>query len=110
MYKYILKAEMLTNLCKKLLHQFYARLKTLITSVGVGHLFRILPPLFPFLRVVGSNGQITNRGVKPHIEYLQRQQESHESHTKKYKSHNKLVTKSHMRANFLLMRWRRWKN
>lgn len=37
---------------------------------------RILPPLFPFVGVVGGNGQITNRGVKPHVEHLQRQQES----------------------------------
>lgn len=36
---------------------------------------RILPPLFPFVGVVGGDGQITNWGVKPHVEHLQWQQE-----------------------------------
>lgn len=70
------------KICAKLVHQCSARLINSGMCVGgrskggVGYLLRILPPLFPFVGVVGGNGQITNGGIKPHVEHLQRQKES----------------------------------
>lgn len=37
---------------------------------GTAYLIRILPPLLPFVGVVGGNGQITDGGVEPHVENL----------------------------------------
>lgn len=60
----------------KIVHQCSPYFINSELCVEVSYLVRILPPFFPFVGVAGSNGQITNRGVKPHIEYLQRQQDS----------------------------------
>jgi len=34
------------------------------------HIVWVLPPLFPFVSIVGRNGDVTNWSIKPHIEYL----------------------------------------
>lgn len=62
----------------KLMRQYSARLINFDNTCvgGWGYLIRILPPLFPFVGVVGGDGQITDGGVKPHIEHLQRQKDS----------------------------------
>lgn len=64
------------QICAKACASVFCSAHKFWQHVGVGHLMRILPPLLPFVGVVGGNGQITNGGVKPHVEYLQRQQES----------------------------------
>lgn len=61
----------------KLVRQYSARLINFDNMCvgGWGYLIRILPPLFPFVSVVGGDGQITDGGVKPHVEHLQRQKD-----------------------------------
>jgi hypothetical protein len=34
------------------------------------HVVRRLPPLLPFGGVVGRDGDVPNRSIKPHIKYL----------------------------------------
>ena len=34
------------------------------------HLFRVLPPFGPVLSVIGSDGNVTNRGIEPDIEHF----------------------------------------
>lgn len=71
------------KICVKLVHQYSAWLiNSDIMFAGAGvrgwYLLRILPPLFPFIGIVCSNGQVTNRGIKPHVEHLEKQNDSRE--------------------------------
>lgn len=34
------------------------------------HIFWVLPPLFPFVGIVGSDARVTNRSIKPDVEHL----------------------------------------
>lgn len=49
------------------------RWKSVLNVIEIGHLRRILPPVLPLVGVVGSDRQITNGGIKPHIEHLQKE-------------------------------------
>lgn len=76
-----IKRAIRPNLCYrtksvKLVHEFSAwpMNSRCVYWAGVSgwYLLRILPPLFPFIGIVCSNWQITNGGIKPHVEHLQR--------------------------------------